>query len=249
MSNCLPQITFFNEYIISPLTWFHYFINYQKIFILFFYLCFFYYLNIIYNIIIINMLIVIIISLTITTKKPILNLNILLLTVFFTTNIFLFYNYKNIKNFNTYKTLTNEQNISKKKAYSIIIPKFLLRSILIPVTSYLCLKLLFLTTKYEYIILHILFFIKSTKNSKCIEILFIFTIASQCILLIAEKISLLTLTVFLRNMDNILISNQKNILFFTFIEILNFSNFHIKRISYILYIKKIYNINFSTIDL
>nr|WCH56310.1 hypothetical protein [Hypnea sp.] len=267
MLTYLIQLSFFNEYIIAPYTCLHYFNSYKKFFIIFFYLCLFYYLNILYSIIAIILILGIIINLPKPSLKSILNLDILLLALFFIINIFLYIT--NEKKYQTYSnnsmhfvspcqsTRNNRKYtfsikpkiILRKKKYSIIIPEFLIRSISIPITSYLCLKLLFLTTKYEYIIIYIISCIQGNKNSTNKKILFIFTISSQFVLLIAHKISLLIFSIILRNMNIIFNFNQKDILFFTFIEILNFTHLEIKRISYTMYIKKINHTNFSFIDL
>ena len=237
MSTYLLPITFFNEYIIAPYTCLHYFKNQQKICITFLYLSLFYYLNTIYYIIIIFIFLLIIINFPIDIQKSILNLNNFFLTFFLIINIFLY-------NSNQY----DRKSLIKKNCVATI-PEFAIRLILIPIISNLLLKILFLTTKYEFIISSLLLSIKAVNKSINKKVLFIFTISSQILLLIVETISLFVLSIFLRNMDTIFNFNKNNVLLPTYSKIQNLSYFHVKRMSYIMYIKKINYIDFSVINL
>nr|YP_010902465.1 hypothetical protein REP52_pgp117 [Hypnea nidifica]WCH54320.1 hypothetical protein [Hypnea nidifica] len=116
-------------------------------------------------------------------------------------------------------------------------------------TYNLWLKILFLTTKYEFIILFILSFLQKNKNFYCQKIIFIITLSSQLILLISQKISFLYMTMIVREGNFISKFNQNNILFIFYINLLNFSYFQIIRMSYMIQMKKINHINFSTIHL
>nr|YP_010903858.1 hypothetical protein REP96_pgp117 [Hypnea musciformis]WCH56909.1 hypothetical protein [Hypnea musciformis] len=138
-----------------------------------------------------------------------------------------------------YKNQYNIYNILKEKNTQIIIPEFFIRSILIPITYHLWLKILFLTARYELIILYILSFIQNKK------IVFILALSSQLILLISQKISFLYTTIIIRNTSYILKSNQDNTLFAFYRNLLEFNYFQITRISYIIQIKKINCSDFS----
>lgn len=82
MFTSLIPITFFNEYIITPKTWLHYFKNYKKSFIIILYLSCFYYFNTIYITLIMLISSIIIINLPIPNKQSILNLNNSLIAFF-----------------------------------------------------------------------------------------------------------------------------------------------------------------------
>nr|WCH57109.1 hypothetical protein [Hypnea musciformis] len=142
-----------------------------------------------------------------------------------------------------YRNQDNIYNILKEKNTQIIIPEFFIRSILIPITYHLWLKILFLTARYELIILYILSFIQNKK------IVFILALSSQLILLISQKISFLYTTIIIRNTSYILKSNQDNTLFAFYRNLLEFNYFQITRISYIIQIKKINCSDFSIINI
>nr|YP_010903658.1 hypothetical protein REP92_pgp117 [Hypnea wynnei]WCH56510.1 hypothetical protein [Hypnea wynnei] len=154
--------------------------------------------------------------------------------------MFLYINYKNEYNINT---------IYKEKDIKIVIPEFFIRSILIPITYNLWLKILFLTTKYEFIILSILSFMQKNKSFHYKKIIFIIALSSQLILLISQKISFLYITIIMRNTNFILKFNQNNILYAFYISLLNFSYCQIIRMAYIIQIKKFNYINFSIVNL
>nr|WCH55316.1 hypothetical protein [Hypnea brasiliensis] len=232
-------ITFFNEYIITPKTWLHYFKNYKKSFIIILYLSCFYYFNTTYIVFIIVVSSITIINLPIPIKQSILTLNNSFITFFF-INILLYMNYKNKYSIS---------NIYQQKNLKTVVPEFFTRSILIPITYSLWLKILFLTTKYEFMILSILYFIQKNKNFYFKKIGFIIALSSQLILLISQKISFLYITVIMRDRNFILQFNQNNILSSFYINLVNFSYFQIVRISYMIQLKKINYVNFSIIDL
>nr|QCI07155.1 hypothetical protein [Hypnea pannosa] len=237
-TNLIP-ITFFNEYIIAPKTWLHDFKDYPKSFMILFYLSCFYYFHTIYIIIITIISLIILIYVPLPNTKCILTPNNILICFFF-INISFYINNKN-------KYIT--YNIHKKQNTNIVVPEFFIRSILIPIAYNLWLKILFLTTKYELIILYTLSIVKNNKNFHYKKIVFISILSSQLILLISQKISFLYITIIMKDIKFILKSNQSNILFTFYTNLLDFSYFQIKRISYIIQIKRINYITFSIINI
>nr|YP_010904260.1 hypothetical protein REQ04_pgp116 [Catenella fusiformis]WCH57511.1 hypothetical protein [Catenella fusiformis] len=249
-------ITSFNDYIISPRTWLHNIKHKQKLFFVFFYLCFFYYCKNIYSILGIIFCLIITITTKIPLKKIISKVHILLYYFIFLLNIIthtsdikflfqihikIFFNPKTIKKISTLKKLEPD-NISNTKDL-FLLPKFVVKIASISLNSYLYLKILFSTTKYENIILYMF-----GKVNKILSIsqqtTFIMTMSSQFFLVVTQKIFLMILSIQLRSMNRIFILEYTKILYLILIELLVFSKIYVGKISYTLYIRKINYINF-----
>nr|YP_010902664.1 hypothetical protein REP55_pgp117 [Hypnea nidulans]WCH54519.1 hypothetical protein [Hypnea nidulans] len=110
-------------------------------------------------------------------------------------------------------------------------------------------KILFLTTKYESIILSIASFIQNNKNLHYKKIVFVLVLSSQLILLISQQISFLYINITMKDNPFVLKPNSNNLLFALYTNLLTFSYFQIIRMSYIIKIKKINYINFSIIKI
>nr|QVY58341.1 hypothetical protein [Kappaphycus striatus] len=250
--NLFP-IAFFNEYIISPKIWLHYIKYNRKIVSFFFYLSYFYYIHSIHIISINLIFIKIIIYPYFSFKKIFNNLHHILpycLIIYSTTichntiitNI-LIKVYTKIW-ISLYKTI----NFIYTFFYSYLVDKLFIKILLIPVTCFLCLKTLFLTTRYEHTISYIIIILQHFKILVNIHMGFLMTISSQIFLLITQKISYLITSIRLRNMNINCIKKYIQSYYALLKDLLNFIDSRIITISLIIYIRRIESSNFIFID-
>nr|QVY57933.1 hypothetical protein [Betaphycus gelatinus] len=254
----LFPIAFFNEYIISPKIWLHYIQYNKKIVSLFSYLSYFYYINFSY-VICINLIFTIMIMrlycqfTTILTNLHYMFFYCLVITVIYPNHSITNINIKKLLIRINYKTLhmllCKIINLIYKTYYSFLVDKLFIKIILIPITCFLCLKMLFLTTKYEHIITYIVNISQYCKIVTSVHIGFLITISSQVLLLFTQKISYLIISIQLRNMNMNFIKQHIKSYYSLLKDFLKFSDSRIKIISSIICIKQIEYSKFIFINL
>ena len=204
MSINILQVTFFNQYIISPRTWIHRILYTRKIIIIFTYLLLSPYLDYQYHLLPAIFCIIVLVNLPIP-RSYIFNIQqaLYLLIIFF----FSIYIHKNnfytktdnhyvtyveqrslVKNF--YPLNTNKLLIMIKKSTSEnFIPKYMMRGFSIYIIYLMLLKILYLTTKYENIITsYIVIYRYNIKNTCFLNNTPIMTLTSQFIILLIKRI-------------------------------------------------------------
>nr|QVY58139.1 hypothetical protein [Eucheuma denticulatum] len=248
--NLFP-IAFFNEYIISPKIGLHYVKCNKKIISLFFYLSYFYYIHPIYSILI-NLIGAMVITclyfqfnnshsafayyLMVYSIIKSINIKKLFIKINFNDTIIhqLFYKIINIRYTNIYLFLSN---------------KLLIKIILIPVTCFICLKVLFSTTKYEHTIGCAINLLQYFKIFTSMPISFLITLSSQVLLLFSNKISYLIISIHLRNMHINFINQYIKSSYSLLRDFLNFSDSRIKIISLIICLRNIKHSRLVFMDL
>nr|YP_009774097.1 conserved hypothetical plastid protein [Caulacanthus okamurae]QIZ74714.1 conserved hypothetical plastid protein [Caulacanthus okamurae] len=222
--------TFLNIYLISPLISLHKKDYKTKIIITFLFLVFYHYFSYIFPIIIFFYNLFTIASIPISYNKILNRLSFTSVIYIFLLNIILYINtIKLYKNYN-------------------FIPEFIIRIVCLPCTSYLCLKILFLTTKYEHVIIFFLYFIQIITQGITKKINFIAIVSSQIVLNINRKIYDITFSIQLRSMNKTIEVKYKTIYSSIIYEVLVFINTYIEQISSNLYIRKISYHNFRIIQ-
>uniref|UniRef100_UPI0030023CB4 hypothetical protein n=1 Tax=Anunuuluaehu liula TaxID=3049639 RepID=UPI0030023CB4 len=250
----LFQITFLNIYIISPKTWLHKIQSHNKISFIFVSLCLIPYVDYQYILIFIFLYSIIILNLKIHKQYTINLLNILFFVLIFSLDI-------NSININT--ELYNNAliyipidiqipyllaqffakyfyiNIWLQYYYLIIIPKFILRAILIIILHFVSLRILFLTTTYEDVILYYLMNYIKIDNSIIKQINLITALGYQFIALVINKINTIIVAVKLRNTQYVFSINQYNLCYFALKNLFIFIHNDVIRITSILYGREI----------
>lgn len=241
-------ITSLNDYIISPQTWLHYIKHKYKLFFILFYLCFSYYYKSVYCIVGIVCCFIVAVTINVPLEKIISKFYLLLYYSVFFFNLIVQTNCTKIflKSKITDQIYIREKlglSDIKDKTCLFVLPEIIIKLACIPLNSYLYLKILFSTTKYEDIILYIF-----EKVNKAISIgqqtTFIMTVSTQLFLIVTQKIFQMMLSIQLRSMNRICALEYINIFYLIFIELLVFSRIYIDKVSYTLYIRKISYTNF-----
>nr|YP_010904059.1 hypothetical protein REQ00_pgp115 [Caulacanthus ustulatus]WCH57310.1 hypothetical protein [Caulacanthus ustulatus] len=214
--------TFFNIYLISPITSLHKIDYKKKIIITFLFLVLYHYYNYIFAIISIICNLYTIVNIPVSYNKLTKRLNFSSIYYLLIFNIILCI------------------NIIKSNINYNILSEFIIRIICLPVTSCLCLKVLFLTTKYELIVLFFLHLIQITATNITEKLFFIIIVSSQLILQINYKIYKIAISIKLRYMNKIMTIKYVNTYYSSIIYgILVFINTHKDEISSNLHTRKI----------
>lgn len=250
----LFQITFLNIYILSPKTWLHKIQNYYKISFIFSFLCLIPYIDYQYILISIFFYFIILTNLKIPKKYTISIIHLLFFLFIFSLiinnssiNTELYNNasihipmyiqipYTLVQFLNKYFYFS----ILLNYYYVLIIPKFILKATLLNILYSISIRILFLTTTYEDIILHYLIHYIKINNNIIKQINLITILSYQFIVLVINKINTMIVAIKLRNTQSIFSLSQYNLYYCALKSLFIFIQNDVKRITSVLYGREI----------
>nr|QCI09033.1 hypothetical protein [Inkyuleea mariana] len=219
----LLHISFSNQYLNSPITWLHKLQKIKKIYLIFIYLFIIPYFN--YTYISINLLFCYLIISNINIPKQeffnIIILALICIIIFFilynTTYYLYIIKYPTINIYIPSNIILHFINHSNKifflkqikiTSYLYHIPEFIIKISLIIILYFILLKILFLSTQYEYIIISFLIFCNKINYLNTQKFILVSAFASQFLEIIIININNSIIAVKLRNSNFLLIKYE-----------------------------------------
>nr|WOA02464.1 hypothetical protein [Gloiopeltis furcata] len=252
------QITFFNDYLISPKIWLHSIKSFVKISFIFIILCLLPYFNYIY----INLYIIGVLLILKNIKTPsryfkyIYNVIILIL-------VFLL-NYSNgqyskmsrqitfiINTSSTQKLIITCCNMIDIKntghlQYKLSLPEYIVKSVLVSISYFASLKILYLSTRYEEIILICLIsYLKISKNH-CDRLVLTVILGSQLLVSMQNRVNIIRIGMRLKGLNGY---THYYFYYFAIIEFFILTHYNIRSIASVLYCREIKYSKFLIADI